>query len=231
VRASEKPFAAIFDLDKTITRHATYTPFVLSVARLKPMKFIHAVPIILAAIAYTMGIVTRARLKEIMLRAVLLGATREEVAQLSDAYADECINGNLQAGAIEAISKHRENGDLMVLATASFDIYANVLGRRLGFDHTISTRVAWSPNDEISGEIDGENCRGVEKLRAIERALPDLKDRYQISAYSDHHSDIPLLRWADSGYAVNPNRRLAASATDEGFTILDWRAGRRATDL
>jgi phosphoserine phosphatase len=43
-----------------------------------------------------------------------------------------------------------------------------------------------------------------------------------VIAYSDHHADLPLLHWADKAVAVNPTRRLAATAGIEGIAIEDW---------
>ena len=40
-------------------------------------------------------------------------------------------------------------------------------------------------------------------------------------AYSDSHVDLPLLRWAHKGVAVNPSRRLRRCARSEGLEIVD----------
>ncbi len=216
------PTAAVFDLDNTITRHGTYTPFILSVARRQPIKFFRIGSVLLATMLYKLRLLARGRLKEIMLTAVLAGAPRAEVMAHAARFIDRCVCHGLRPGALRAIAAHKVAGDLLVLATASFDFYAERLGRQLGFDSIIATRAAWDDEGRVSGKIEGENCRGPAKLRQLESVLPDLRDHYRVVAYSDHHVDMPLLRWADQGIAVNPSKRLRACAVDEGFSVVDW---------
>lgn len=225
--AERAPVAAIFDLDGTVTRFGTFTPFVVFVARRRPGKFIHALPIALCALAYQLRLLSRSRLKEIMLGAVLSARPRAEIEAIAQAFTAWCLQRLVREAAVQRIACHRRRGDLLILATASFDIYAERLGHELGFEHVIATQAHWRADDAISGKIRGVNCRGPEKLKAIERALPDLKARFRVVAYSDHHADLPLLRWADTGFAVSPTRRLRSAAQREGFEILDWNAGRR----
>ena len=214
--------AAIFDLDGTITKRGTYTPFIIFVARRNPPKFLHAFSIIAAMLLYKLRLLARERLKEIMLKAALGGARRKDVSAYAVAFAKRCIRKGLRPGAVHAIARHRAAGDLLVLATASFEFYAECLGRRLGFDTIVGTKAEWNDDDTLSGRIAGFNCRGPEKLRRISGLLPDLRDRYRVVAYSDNYVDVPLLCWADQAIAVNPNRRLRSLAAREGFQVVDW---------
>ncbi len=222
-----RPMTAVFDLDKTITRRATYLPFLLSVARHDPRKLLRAAPIVAAALAYKIGLVSRGRVKEIMLGAVLGKASRAEVAAYANAFVSDCVAHGLRPGALRAISEHRALGHNLVLATASFDFYVEPLGRELGFDRVIATRAAWSRDGRLLGRIDGENCYGAEKLRRLEEALPDLRATTRVVAYSDSHVDLPLLRWAHRGVAVNPSRRLRRHARSGGLDLVDWNAAPR----
>jgi HAD superfamily hydrolase (TIGR01490 family) len=217
-----RPVAAVFDLDGTVTAHPTYIPFLFSVARRKPPKLLYAGPIVLAAVAYKLGLITRGRLKEFMLKTVLGGASREAVAAYAAAFVERCIGHGLRPGALQAIAEHKARGDYLVLATASFEFYVERLGGRLGFDAVVATRSTWDDGGQILGRIDGENCYGAEKLRRLEQALPDLRASYRVIAYSDSHVDLPLLRWADVGIAVNPTGRLRTRARQDGFEVVDW---------
>jgi len=216
------PTAVIFDLDGTITKHGTYTPFVWHVARRNPAKMIYVAPILAAASLYCVRLLSRARVKEVMLGAVLGGAPKAEVKRQAVDFAEHCLRQALRPGALKSIEKHQAAGDYLILATASFDFYAEIFGQRLGFDLTIATKTVRDAEGRMTGAIDGENCRGEAKLQAILAALPELKSRFQIIAYSDHHVDLPLLRWADRSFAVNPTRSLRHQALAEHFEILDW---------
>jgi HAD superfamily hydrolase (TIGR01490 family) len=222
VQAQARPVAAVFDLDGTITKRATYLPFLLSVARLRPSKFLHAGPILVAALAYKLGLISRGRVKEIMLGAVLGKASRDEVAVYADTFVAQCLSRGLRPGALRAIAEHRAEGHTLILATASFDFYVERLGEKLGFNSVIATRSAWDNGGRLFGRIDGENCYGAEKLRRLEEAMPGLRANHQIIAYSDSHVDLPLLCWADTGIAVNPSRKLRDRARSRGLTVVDW---------
>lgn len=221
-RPARTATAAIFDLDGTITKHGSHTPFIWGVARRKPAKLIHIAPILAAAMLYKGRLMSRAQLKEIMLGAVLGGAPNAEVQRHALDFADHWLPRSLRPGALKRIERHKAAGDYLILASASFEIYAEIFGRRLGFDRVIATKTVRDPHGRMTGAIDGENCRGQAKLRRIQGAWPELKSQFKVIAYSDHHVDLPLLRWADCAFAVNPTKSLRRQARAEQLEILDW---------
>lgn len=219
---SARPVAAVFDLDRTVTKWGTFTPFLLFAARRRPLKYLLIGPLLLAALGYKLGLISRGRLKEFMLTSVLGGATRDEVAALAGAFIEQRVNQGLRPGALRAIAEHKAKGCYLILATASFEFYVERLGHQLGFDRVVATRSLWDQGGRLVGRIDGENCYGAEKLRRLEEALPELSARYRVVAYSDSHADEPLLGWADIGIAVNPTRRLRRRAKAGDFELVDW---------
>ena len=218
-----RPVAAIFDLDRTITRHGTFTPFLWSVAYRRPWTFVHLPAIALAALGYRFGAIDAKRLKEVMLAAVLGGAARSAVDAYAAAFVARTVPAGLRPAAVAAIEAHRRAGDYLVLATASMDFYAEPIGAALGFDAVVATRSRWHAEGRLTGRIEGENCRGVAKLDRIRTDLPGLRADYRLLAYSDHHSDAPLLRWVDRAIAVAPTAKLRSIAAAEGFEMRDWR--------
>jgi len=66
--------------------------------------------------------------------------------------------------------------------------------RRLGALALIATEM-----DEHTGLITGENCRGAAK---VERFRKQFADAQVENAYSDHMSDLPLLKLAKNPYLV-----------------------------
>ncbi|MDT8282372.1 MAG: HAD-IB family phosphatase, partial [Gammaproteobacteria bacterium] len=134
--------------------------------------------------------------------------------------ADRLAHG-LRPGACAAISFHRERGDRLVLVTAAVDMIAEPLGRALGFDDIIATRLSW---DTAAGVpvLDGANCYGAEKLRRIDEIRALRPFHGPIYAYSDHVSDLELLCQADHGIAVNPSSGLRRAASACGIEIVDF---------
>src|SRR5207248_343206 len=96
----------------------------------------------------------------------------------------------------------------LVLATASLDLYVRRLARELGFDETICTHAAWTAEGRVAGTLNGGNLKGEAKLAAVRRVIPAGSGAPFVIAYSDHHADLPLLRWADRAVAVCPTARL-----------------------
>ncbi len=214
---------AIFDLDRTVTRLPTYTPFLLSSLRGQPLRKAAAcaatLPWLLGYLAKT---VSRAAVKERMLSLSLAGLTRGEVENHAGRFSGDWLERGLRPAARGVCERHAAAGDHLMLATASFDFYARFFAEGLGFDSIVATRSCWSPDARLLPRLDGENCYGAEKLRRVQKALPWPRETCYVIAYSDHHSDLPLLTWADEGVAVNPSRRLAEAAQAQGLRIADW---------
>jgi len=216
------PAAAVFDLDRTITRFGTYTPFLLNARPLGPAmlwNFIKGLPTLAK---YHAGRVSRAALKETMLRYSIAGAQRSQIEAWTDRFATRWLESQIRPGARAAIARHRAAGDHLVLATASFDFYAQVFAERLGFDHVISTASVWDAGDRLCAQVEGDNCYGEAKLAAVKAYFSSLPASARVIAYSDHHSDLDLLRWAHEGVAVNPDSKLRRVAPAHNRSVVDW---------
>jgi len=211
---------AVFDLDRTITTHGTFTPWLLGFVKRRPWRLL-ALPVVLgAAIAYKLKFLTRKDLKQIMLKAVVAGLPAEEIARVNNEFVSSWIPRRCRAGALQAIAMHRANGDQIVLATASNDVHAIPLAKALGIDVVVATRAEMLPDGRLTGRILGPNCYGPDKLDMIKAAVN--VGTAKTIAYSDHHSDLPMLAWAGQGVAVNPNAKLRALAQKNGMEVRDW---------
>lgn len=222
---------AVFDLDRTLTKHSTFTPFLLSILRQNPTRAWTLMPAIVAALRYLTGGIARKAFKDRMLGLFLAGRSRQEINHYVDAFVEKVLLRGLRRGTESAVEKHRSQGHLLVLATASMDLWAGPLATRLGFAITVCTKSSWDETDKYCGTIEGENCYGQEKLSAVATVLPMPRDECTIIAYSDHRSDAPLLSWADHGIAVNPNRKFKKQARELGFDVVDWDAPSRTEKL
>jgi HAD superfamily hydrolase (TIGR01490 family) len=220
---------AIYDMDRTITRSATYTPFLCHAAlRLAPWRLLLLPMVGLSLIAYASRLIDRKRLKEIN-QSLLLGrhSRKSELAPVVMSFAEKTVRTNVHHGALDAIAADRAAGRRLVMATASYRLYSEAIARKLGFDDVIATNSLTGLDDRIIARIDGENCYGPAKLRMILAWM----DREHISRsearirfYSDHASDAPVLEWCDEAYAVNAHDKLRKLAKQRGWTIVDWGA-------
>ena len=216
---------AIYDMDRTVTRRATYTPFLLHCAwRLEPWRLLLLPLVVASMLAYVAKIIDRGRLKEINHR-LLLGHKRSPnlLKPLIDGFARKTVANNVRPGAIKAIARDKAQGRRVVMATASYRLYAKAIADALGFDDCIGTNSIIGLDARVHAKIDGENCYGPAKLRMIEAWLGAEKlDRAHVRFYSDHASDAPVFEWADEPVAVNPHDRLKRLAETRGWPVEDW---------
>jgi HAD superfamily hydrolase (TIGR01490 family) len=222
---------AIYDMDRTVTRRATYGPFLLyAAARLAPWRLLLLPVALLATLAYALRLVDRGRLKELNYTLLVgRGLPPERLAPLVEGFAARQLRTNVLPQALAAIAADRKAGRRLVLATASYELYAAAIGRALGFDDVIATRTGTDAAGRVVARIDGANCYGDAKRDMVEAWLADEglgREAVHIRFYSDHHSDAPMHRIADEAVAANPNARLARLAEAEGWEVVDWRRHR-----
>ena len=218
---------AIYDMDRTVTRRATYTPFLLHCAtRRAPWRLLLLPLVIGSMLAYVLKLIDRGKLKEINHR-LLLGSRRHpnELKPLVDSFAERTARSNIRRGARDAIARDKAEGRRLVMATASYRLYAKAIGDRLGFDDVIGTGSIIGLDERVHAKISGENCYGPAKMRMIADWVEKsgLKGVHgHVRFYSDHVSDEPAFEWADEPVAVNPHGKLRRLAEQRGWQIEDW---------
>jgi HAD superfamily hydrolase (TIGR01490 family) len=218
---------AVYDMDRTVTRRATYTPFLLHCAvRRAPWRLLFLPLVLLSMLAYVARLIDRAKLKEIN-HHLLLGSKihPRDLQPLVESFADQQVATNVRPGARKAIARDKAEGRRLVLATASYRIYADAIARRLGFDDVIGTGSVTGLDDRVHAKIAGENCYGPAKLRMVADWVDasGLKGAHgHVRFYSDHVSDQPAFEWSDEPVAVNPHDKLKQLARERGWAIENW---------
>lgn len=218
---------AIYDMDRTITRHGTYTPFLLHCAvRRAPWRLLFLPLVVGSMVAYAARLIDRGKLKQINHR-LLLGRTihPRDLNPLVDGFADAQVASNIRPGAVKAIARDREQGRRLVLATASYRLYSAAIAEHLGFDDVIATGSIIGLDERVHALIEGENCYGPAKLRMIAAWVKKsglLGKHGHVRFYSDHVSDAPVFEWADEPVAVNPHGKLERLAKERGWAVEDW---------
>jgi HAD superfamily phosphoserine phosphatase-like hydrolase len=219
---------AIYDMDRTVTRHGTYTPFLVYAAwRLAPWRLLLAPLAVLLTLAYLVGLTDRGRLKELNYRLLIgRGVHPDRLEAVIEGFADRQLATNILPGARASIAADKADGRRLVIATASYRLYAGAIARRLGFDDVIATETRIDDQGWTIERIDGENCYGKVKLAMIQAWLEREgldRDAVHIRFYSDHVSDAPVHHWSDQAFATNAHDRLVKLAQAEGWDVLDWR--------
>lgn len=212
---------AIFDLDHTLTCCDSYLLYLLGFLLRHPGRWVRTVPLPAAVLAFAVKRLDNTALKQRFLDAILGGASRGDIEAWTAAFVQRLLSRGLRRDAVQAVERHRRHGDILVLLTASLDLYVDELGRRLGFDHVVCTKAEWR-DGVLSGRLAGANQRGVEKVRALQALRTTYPDA-MIVAYADHRSDLPLLRQADRGILINGRWATRRHALREGLVCETWK--------
>ena len=213
---------ALYDLDRTVTRAPTFTPFLTHMAASGTRLRLLAMPLwVLAMLGYKAGLYGRKPLKQFGL-ALLVGRVvgSPALAARTQAFIARQIARNIRPGARAQIAADRAAGVRLVLLTAAPEIYAEALGQALGFEACIATRHRRDAAGQLLALIDGENNYGAEKVARVEEWLSQrgrARAQCHITAYTDHASDAPILDYADSGVIVG---RYAAA--QPRWAQVDW---------
>src|SRR5213075_3239718 len=90
-----------------------------------------------------------------------------ELRPLVESFADKEVATNIRPGARKAIARDKAEGRRVILATASYRLYADAIAERLGFDDVIGTGSIIGLDERVHAKIAGENAYGAAKLRMI----------------------------------------------------------------
>jgi len=217
---------AVFDLDHTITVRGTWGRFVSLSVKNKPWKLLCLwLRAGVGQLRYKFGRDERLSVKLAMLRWTLSGQSRETLQDLAEKFAENEIKYGLRPGAMRQIEAHKAAGDHIIIASAGADLIVEAIAKRLKIHTVISTKLAWE-GDKCARYFGSDNCYGQGKLLKLQKCLETFDDFQKESAhiimYSDSHSDLPALRYADKGVVVNGDKGLLKSARRYGFEIVDW---------
>lgn len=151
------------------------------------------------------------------------------VSELAVLAQDFCLNilvPEIYPEGMEALKSEKNRGAEVLFITASPSFYLEPLKSLLGADEIIGTRMAVDENDRYTGDICGDNCKGLQKpLRLAEylAARGDRLDYESSTAYGDSRSDLPMLTLCGRKYAVNPKPALARGMKAlTGTVTLHW---------
>ena len=211
----------IFDLDGTITRRDTLGPYVAGFHARRPWRLWRAARALPALLGFFLGRADRGVLKGALIHAVLGGHTRAELADWTGRFTARVIPRGTHAQALAAIEAHRAAGDVLVLLSASTDLYVPAFGKALGFGPVICSGVRWD-GERLDGRLSTPNRRGPEKTRC----LAQLRERYpglSTVAYADSASDLDHLAAVDAPILVNPSAGTRRRGESLGMAMVRWR--------
>ena len=215
---ASKRIAALFDFDGTITRSDSMGPFLLFLLRHYPQSALSLPRLSLFAGPYALGLVSKEQMKSQALYLFQRVPADKREACLR-AFHDHTLLKHYLDQAIERIRYHQEQGHLLLLSSASLELYMQPVADHLGFDHLLATRSVIDPRPQVIGP----NHYGPEKVNRLMRQdwFHDV-DWAHSWAYSDHYSDLPILMLCGNPVATNPRPALKKHAATHGWQVMNW---------
>jgi HAD superfamily hydrolase (TIGR01490 family) len=151
-----------------------------------------------------------------------LDATKQ--AALQQDFMAEVVFPAIQPQAVELIERHRAQGDLLAIVTATNEFVTRPIADAFQVDDLIAVRLVRDETGQVTGEIDGVPSFREGKIARVEQWLSaqgrQLADFDRVSFYSDSPNDLPLLERANDPVATNPSPALEAVAVERGWRIL-----------
>lgn len=158
-----------------------------------------------------------------MKRAYMGTANREtpdSLQNLARQFSRECLSQCGLAEMLERVWMHHALGHRIVVVTASPSFYLQNLGDLLPEHELVATELEFEGRRVWNvPSLNGRNVKGADKLKALENRgyVFPIPGSF---AYSDHHSDVPLLESVDYAFAVRPDEELEIVARQRGWPIL-----------
>lgn len=193
---------AAFDLDGTLTDGGSvfrWLRYVTGGARTYAAATRLAGPIAWGALASGPA---ADRAKERLFSHLLAGLGADLVALKSVEFARTHVADRVRPACLERLHWHQGQGHHVVVVSASPELYVAEIGRLLGAEGTVATRLAVDPLGRLTGGYLGRNCRGEEKLRRLETFIErlELGGPAEIYAYGNSRGDRRMLAAADHGF-------------------------------
>ena len=160
--------------------------------------------------------------------AFIAGKSVAEIVALGEDIYDEEMSDRIWAGTYALARSHLDAGQRVWLVTATPVELARIIADRLRLTGALGT-VAESADGCYTGHLVGEVLHGEAKADAV-RALAEREglDLDKCTGYSDSINDMPLLSMVGTAVAINPDSALRAEAKLHGWTVREFRTGRRA---
>lgn len=186
----------LFDFDGTITRDDSLLEFIAYVVGFK--KFFSGIlalsPILLG---YKLKICSNNFTRRKLMTHFFAGMSADKFARICKKYSTTHIEDIVKFQAMAKIKEYQVNGDKVVIVTASLEDWLAPWCKENGLE-LLGTRIE-KKGGIVTGEIEGENCYGAQKVERVKQAY-DVSEFERVIAYGDSRGDREMLEFADEAH-------------------------------
>jgi len=146
-----------------------------------------------------------------------------KLQQWHQQFMQEKIKPLISVKAKNLLQQHREQGDYLLIITATNRFVTEPIAELLGVDDLIATDPEIK-NGVYSGEVAGIPCFQGGKIQRLHAWLQQQPHTLENSwFYSDSHNDLPLLKEVDNPVVVDADETLLAYAKQQGWPQISLR--------
>ena len=194
---------ALFDFDGTLCKKDSFTGFIFY-ALSKRHIVREGIKILPWIQAYYLKIYPANSMRIRLFNAMFKNANSNEILDLAADYSHRLM-AQLDPKLYQQLLKHQNNGDDVVLVSASVDIYLDMICQILKID-LICTETEIL-DGKFTGSYSTPDCSSDQKrLRILSKY--DLNQYSKIYAYGNSEEDLAMLSLADFKYMVGENQLL-----------------------
>jgi HAD superfamily phosphoserine phosphatase-like hydrolase len=156
--------------------------------------------------------------KKVLLRG-LKGLTKHKIEFYGEQYFHDVISNKFNYNVFQRFLEHIEHRDMIVINSGGYEAYLQYFSNQYNIEFTFSTQFKYV-NNVFTGEIDGNDCLGLEKVKRMkEKEILD-KVYKEIFVYSDSITDMPIFNLATHKVAVI-KQKLTPYWCQSNFTIIN----------
>lgn len=123
----------------------------------------------------------------------------------------------------DLVEKHRKNGDILLVITATNRFVTEPIVKLYGIDNLLATTPEFK-DGQYTGKFVDTPCFQEGKVKQLQDWLASSGHSLEGSCfYSDSHNDLPLLKLVDRPIAVDPDDILRGVAEQKGWPIISLR--------
>lgn len=209
---------AIFDVDYTLTKKETLMELYFFMLKKNPRFLKHLPRSLVSVFFYAFKIYDAKKAKENFIY-FIDGIHEEEMKELIKEFYEKRLSKIIYKDAYDMMKKLKSEGYKIYLISASAEFYLNELYNIKEVDRIIGTKFKCE-NGIYRSFIEGNNCKGQEKVERLIKAIKeektevDFKNSYM---FSDSLSDLPLFNLVGNPYLINYNKK------HDSISILKWK--------
>lgn len=151
---------------------------------------------------------------------------RSQLDALHERYMERKVRPMMTEKSVALVEKHRANGDLLVIITATNSFVTTPIAKAFGIEHLIGT-VPEEVNGEFTGRVVGVPSFQEGKVTRLNQWLAErgqtLADFHTSWFYSDSHNDLPLMELVERPVAVDPDVILRSHAAEQSWPVISLR--------